>query len=127
MNQIARVFEPKANALNLPRGVGIMVVMGLLYVVLRALDLPQYYWSLFFGMLYVALSDPGADHPYASRVRWFAGVAVVGALVTALGFALGGGNWGPAVLAAFLFTLLSGLAAAYGKHAAAAAYLERIS
>jgi uncharacterized membrane protein YccC len=123
MNQIAKVFELKANALNLTKGVELVVLMGLPLVVAGSLDLPQYWLTFSFAILFVALSEPGADHPYASRVRWFAGVAVVGALATALGFALGGGDWGPVVLIAFLATLLSGFAAAYGKHMAQVAYL----
>jgi uncharacterized membrane protein YccC len=56
-------------------------------------------------------------------VQWFAGATIVGALLTALGFALGGGNWGLVALAAFLVALLGGFAAAYGKLATQVAFL----
>jgi Fusaric acid resistance protein-like len=50
-------------------------------------------------------------------------MAVAGALLTALGFGIGGGAWGFVVLAAFVATLLSGLAVKYGAHRFVAAYL----
>lgn len=39
--------------------------------------------------LFVGLSDPGGT--YRARLRMMAGVGLIGALVTALGFAIGGG------------------------------------
>jgi uncharacterized membrane protein YccC len=123
MDHVAGVFEFKADALNLRKGVELLVLMGVPLVVVVSLGVPQYWLSLAFGVLFAALSDPGADHPYANRVLWLAGVAVGGALLTALGFALGRGDWGPVALVAALATLLSGFAAAYGKHAAYVAYL----
>ena len=49
--------------------------------------------------------------------------AVAGALLTALGFAIGAGAWGVVVLAAFVITLLAGLMVKYGLHGFTAAYL----
>jgi hypothetical protein len=126
MQQMAKVFELKPNALNVRVGVVLAVILFLLGVVLAALGAPQYWLSLAFGLLFAASSDPGGDRPYSSRVPWFGGVAIVGALLTALGFALGGGTWVWAALTVFLITLLSGFAAAYGKQAAQAAYLLTI-
>ena len=42
--------------------------------------------------------------------------AVIGALLTLLGFGVGGGGWGLVVLAAFVVTLLCGLAVKFGAH-----------
>ena len=53
-------------------------------------------------------------------------VAGLGALLTALGFGIGGGAWGFVVLAAFVATLLGGLAVTYGLHRFVAAYLLNV-
>ena len=53
-------------------------------------------------------------------------MAVAGALLTALAFGIGGGAWGFVVLAAFVATLLGGLAVTYGLHRFAAAYLLNV-
>ena len=72
-------------------------------------------------MLFVALSDPGGSH--GPRVAKMAVMALAGALLTALGFGIGAGAWGWVVLAAFVVTLLGGLAVKYGVHRFVAAYL----
>ena len=77
-----------------------------------------------FGAVIVAVSDPGRNYGY--RVPRLAVVAAVGALLTALGFGIGGGAWGFVVLAAFAATLLGGLAVTYGLHRFVAAYLLNI-
>ena len=86
---------------------GALVVLGLL-------DLEKYWISLAFAALFVGLSDPGGD--YRVRVREMGGVVLVGAVLTAVGFAIGDGPWGWVVLAAFVVTLLSGLAIKFGVH-----------
>jgi hypothetical protein len=63
-------------------------------------------------VLFVALIDPGGE--YGDRVRAMTVFALTGALLTALGFGIGGGPWGYAVLAAFIVTLLAGLAVKFG-------------
>ncbi len=45
-----------------------------------------------FGALFVAISDPGGK--YGPRVLAMAAMAAAGALLTALGFGIGGGPWG---------------------------------
>ena len=70
------------------------------------------------------MSDPGGK--YGPRVLAMAAMAGAGALLTALGFGIGGGPWGFVVLAAFVATLLGGLAVKYGLHRFVAAYLLNI-
>ena len=53
-------------------------------------------------------------------------VAVIGALLTALGFGIGSRAWGLVVLAVFVITLLAGLAVKYGAHRFVAALLLNI-
>ena len=72
----------------------------------------------------MALSDLGGD--YGSRVPRMAIFAVAGALLTALGFGIGGGAWGWVVLAVFVVTVLAGLAVKYGLHRFVAAYLLNV-
>jgi hypothetical protein len=59
------------------------------------------------AVLFVALSDPGGT--YRTRFRTMAGVALVGAFLTALGFAIGGEAWEFVTLAVFVVTLVCGL------------------
>jgi hypothetical protein len=53
-------------------------------------------------------------------------VAVAGALLTALAFAVGAGAWGWIVLAVLVVTLLGGLAVTYGLHTFVAAVLLNV-
>ena len=53
-------------------------------------------------------------------------MAAAGALLTALAFGIGAGPWGWVVLAAFVVTLLGGLAVKYGVHRFVAAYLLNV-
>jgi len=85
----------------------------------------QKYWiSVSFGALFVLLSDPGGD--YADRAARMAEFAVIGALLTALGFGVGGEAWGLVVLAAFVITLLAGLAVKFGVRRFAAGMLLNV-
>ncbi len=81
----------------------------------------RYFLSAIFGALLVALSDPGGKH--GPRVAKMAVMAGAGALLTALAFSIGASAWGWVVLAAFVVTLLGGLAVKYGVHRFVAAYL----
>jgi hypothetical protein len=103
------------------------VITGILLiplVVLTAMDQEKYWLSLSFAALFVALSDPGG--PYGLRLRGMVEVGLVGALLTALGFAIGGGAWGLVVVAAFAVTLISGLSLKFGLHRFTAALLLNI-
>jgi uncharacterized membrane protein YccC len=61
------------------------------------------------------LSDPCGD--YLTRLRRMAEIAVIGALLTALGYGIGRDAWGWIVLALFVVTVLGGLALSYGMGA----------
>src|SRR5262249_26995095 len=70
------------------------------------------------------LSDPGGEYGY--RVSRMAGFAVLGAVLTVLGFGIGDGTWGWVVLAAFVVTLAAGLAVKYGMHRSFGAVLLNV-
>ena len=125
MTQLAKVFALNRKGLNVVRGVTVAAATMLLpLIVLTALGLEHYWISMSFGALFVWLSDPGGD--YAFRVRDMALVGVIGALLTALGYGIGAGPWGFVVLAAFVVTVLAGLAVKYGAHRFVAALLLNI-
>jgi len=121
MSQMARIFKVDRQAINLPRAVEAVGVLLAVLVVLSALDLERYFLSVTFAVLFVALSDPGG--PYRGRLHTMVGVGLIGAVLTALGYAIGGGPWGWVVLAAFAVTLVCGLALKLGTHSFVAAAL----
>jgi Fusaric acid resistance protein-like len=121
MTQLAKVFELNRKGLNVRRAVGVAVVMLVPLIVLAALDQEKYWLTVSFGALFVGLNDPGGEYGY--RLPRLALNAVAGALLTALGFAIGAGAWGVVVLAAFVITLAAGLMVKYGLHSFTAAYL----
>ena len=95
------------------------------YIVLAAIGQEKYWVSVSFGALFVALSDPGGG--YADRVMRMTEFALIGALLTALGFSASDRAWGLVVLAAFVITLLAGLAVRFGvRRFAAGGLLTRI-
>ncbi len=114
MSRLAKVFALNRKGLNLPRGLEIAAVLVALGALLVALDREAYVLTFVFAVLFAALSDPGGAFTYrAQRMVLF---GVIGALLTALGFGIGGGAWGLVVLSAFVVTLLGGLAVKYGLH-----------
>ena len=124
MSQVSKVFQLNRQGFNLHRGVVFAVVLGLLIVVGVLPADRRYFLTAIFGALVVAVGDPGGNYGY--RVPRLAVVAVAGALLTALGFGIGGGAWGFVVLAAFVATLLGGLAVTYGLHRFVAAYMLNV-
>ena len=108
MGWLSKVFELNPAGINWPRGVMILDVALVPLVVFWAIGYEQYLLSA----LFVALADPGGGFGHgASRIAVF---ALIGAGLTALGFGIGGDAWGWLVLAAFVVTLVAGLAAAFG-------------
>ena len=124
MTQLAEVFAVKWQGFNLRRGAIFAVILGLLIVVGVLPQDRRYFLSTIFGALFLALADPGGKYGY--RVARLAIFAVAGALLTALGFGIGPSAWGWVVLAAFVATLLGGLALKYGVHRFVAAYLLNV-
>ena len=121
MSRLAKIFEIKREGINVPRG---LVTIGLFLIVLLVVVLvgEEKYWeNVTFGALFVAVSDPGG--PYKTRLRAMTWVALGGAFVTGLGYAIGGGPWAIVVVAAFVITLLCGLTIKFGVHAFTAALL----
>ena len=124
MTQLAEVFKLNPKGLNVRRAVVVAVVMVVPLIVLQALNQEVYYLSVAFGALITWLNDPGGEYGY--RLPRLALNAVAGALLTALGFAIGDGAWGVVVLAAFVITLAAGLMVKYGLHGFTAAYTAQL-
>src|ERR1700674_5805937 len=124
MNRLATIFEFNPKGFNLSRGLTIVVVLFAPLVVLSAMGESKYWLSLSFAALYVGLSDPGGD--YGIRLSRMAAVALIGAFLTALGFAIGGGPWGWGVLAVFVVTLARGLLLRFGLQRLVAAFLLNV-
>ena len=124
MSQVAKIFQLNRQGFNLRRGVIFAVVLGLLIIVGVLPAERRYFLSAIFGLVCLAVSDPGGKYGY--RAPRMAVVALAGALLTALGFGIGAGAWGFVVLAAFVATLLGGLAVKYGLHRFVAAYFLNV-
>jgi len=105
--QVAKVFALNTKGLNVPRGVAAAGLLLITLVVCLAQHQERYFLSVAFGLLFVGLSDPGGA--LLDRHRRMAAVAVIGALLTALGFGIGGDPWGYVVLATFVITVIGGL------------------
>jgi Fusaric acid resistance protein-like len=115
----AKVFALNTKGVNVPRGVAVAGLVLIALVVTVSLHQERYFLSVAFGVLFVGLSDQGGD--YLSRLGRMAVVGLIGALVTALGYGIGGDAWGWAVLATFAVTVLAGLAIDIDLHAFVAA------
>jgi hypothetical protein len=103
----AKVFALSTKGVNVPRGVAVAGLVLITLVVTSAVHQERYFLSVAFGLLFVALSDPGGE--YLPRLRRTAVVGLAGALLTAAGYALGGDAWEWVVLAVFAVTVASGL------------------
>jgi hypothetical protein len=114
VNRLAKLFELNRKGLNLQRGFIVAGVLVVLTALLLGLGHVGYVLTFVFAVLFAALSDPGGKFGY--RVQRMALFGVLGALLTALGYGIGGGAWGWVVLAAFVVTLLGGLAVRFGLH-----------
>jgi hypothetical protein len=112
VKHLAKVFECKWEALNVTLAVGVAAVVVALFVVFNALHWEHYWLSATFGLVFMVVGAAGGHS--AHRERDLAVLEVVGALLTALAFALGTGAWGFIALAALLVTLAAGLSLRFG-------------
>jgi len=124
MSHLAKVFECKWKALNVLLAVSVAAVVVALFVVFNALHWEHYWLSATFGLVFMVVGAAGGH--YAHRARDLAVLEVVGALLTALAFALGTGAWGYIALAALVVTLAAGLALRFGLPVLAAAVFLNI-
>lgn len=124
MERLKAVFAVDRKGFNLTRGLTIVAVLLIPLIALALLDEERYWLSVSFAALFVALSDPGGV--YEVRFRGMAEVGILGALLTGLGFAIGGGPWGWVVLAVFLVTLFAGWSLKFGLHRFTAALLLNV-
>lgn len=108
----SKVFALNPAGLNWPRAVMFLDVALVPLIVFWAIGHEEYLLSALFGLLFAALEDPGGS--YGPRAWHIALFALIGAGLTALGFALGAEGWGWMALAAFAVTLAAGLTAAFG-------------
>jgi hypothetical protein len=121
---LSNVFALNRAGLNWPRGVLFLDVTLVPLVVFWAIGYEQYLLSALFGVLFSWLIDPGGS--YGQRAVRMAGFGLLGAGVTALGFAIGGDAWGWLVLAISAVTLVAGLTITLGVHRFVAALLLNI-
>ena len=124
VSQLASVFKLDKTGFNLRRGVAVAVVGLIPLIVLSAIGQDKYFVSMIFAVLFLGASDPGGEFGY--RMSHMAVFAGIGALLTALGFGIGGDPWGWVVLAVFAVTLVAGLAVKYGLHRFVSALLLNI-
>ena len=115
------MFELNSAGLNWPRGVMILDVLLVPLVVFWSIGHEEYLVSAALGAVFSAVADPGGS--YGSRVSRLAVFALIGAGLTAAGFAIGGEAGGWLVLATFGVTLVASLTIMFGLHAAVAALL----
>ncbi|MFE2453437.1 hypothetical protein [[Kitasatospora] papulosa] len=111
-NWLSRIFRFDPVGLNWPRAVLFLDIALVPLVVFWAIGHEQYLLSALFGLFFAWLDDPGGS--FANRASHIAVFTLIGAGLTALGFGIGGYAWGWLVLAAFVVTLVAGLAAAFG-------------
>ena len=124
MSQLSRVFAADGEKLNVQGGVAVAAVLFLLWFVIEQTNQQKYFISIVFAVLLVAQSDPGGS--MGRRMEGMSLFALLGALVTALGFYVGDKAWGFVVLAVFALTLLGGLAVKLGVHRFAAGVLLNV-
>jgi len=124
INELSKLFELNPQGFELRRGLRILAVLMVPLVVLAAIGQEEFWVGVSFGALLVVLSDPGGE--YSVRVQHMAVFALIGGLLTGLGFVVGRDAWWLAVLASFAITLVAGLTVKFGLHRFAAGSLLNI-
>jgi hypothetical protein len=118
---LSKIFRLNPGGLNWPRAVLFLDVALVPLIIFWAIGHEQYLLSAVFGLLFAWAVDPGGS--YGQRAARIAVFGLLGAGVTALGFAIGRDAWGWLVLAIFGVTLVAGLAVMFGVHRFVAAVL----
>jgi hypothetical protein len=121
---VRAAFALNPKGLNWARGVMLMDVALVPVVILFAAGKEQYLLSAVFGAVFASAVDPGGSYGY--RASHIAAFGLAGAVITALGFGIATSAWGWLVLAAFVITLLAGLAIVSGGHRFIAATLLNV-
>jgi fusaric acid resistance family protein len=121
MSHVSKLFAIDRKGINLQRGLVATAVLLVPFVVLAVWGSEKYWLSVSFGALFVGLSDPGGT--YGVRLRTMGAVGLIGTLLTALGFGIGGGPWVIVLVVAVFLTFLSGLAIKFGAHTYTAALM----
>jgi hypothetical protein len=111
---VSQIFALNRRGLNVALGLEAAALMLVPLLILVALDLERYWLTLAFGVLFVALVDPGGQYPI--RAREMSIVAILGGLATLWGYGIGADPWGWVVLSAFVVVLLTSLAIRFGIH-----------
>ncbi|MFF2653907.1 FUSC family protein [Streptomyces sp. NPDC058045] len=109
---LSEVFALDRAGVNWPRAVVFLDVALVPLVVFWAIGHEEYLLSALFGLLIAALGDPGGG--YGHRASSVVVLTLIGAGVTAVGFAVGNQAWGWLTGVAFGVTLVGGLAVAFG-------------
>ena len=123
---IASLFTLKPEKLNVGLGLTIVAIVLVPLLILSAAGHPELWLSFTWGILFTGISDVVVKDIYATRARWSVGFVLVGALLTALGYLLGGTDWALVALAIFVSTLLSYLAGALGSRGTVAGILLNV-
>jgi uncharacterized membrane protein YccC len=110
---LASVFAVKREAMNLRKGVIVMVVVIVPLIALTALNDRQFAISVAFGALLVAFCDVKKSYP--TRVRVLLAGTFVGACFFTAGRVIGPYPWLIVVPSIFLVTFFLGMCIAYGE------------
>jgi hypothetical protein len=87
VSPLSKVFELNWKGLNVPRALVILAVLGGSLIVMEAAGWSVYWVTLAMAALFAGVSDPGGQFGYRATLMAF--FAVIGALLTGLGFAIG--------------------------------------
>jgi hypothetical protein len=112
---IGSLFTLKPEHFHPVEGAITLAIFLVPLLVLKALGHEELWLSFSFGALFTRQNYLAVDEAAASRIRWSVAFVLVGALLTALGYVLGGANWVLVVVAVFVTTFLSYLSSAYGR------------
>ena len=126
LSWLTSLFTLKPEQFHPALGLIIAAVMLVPLAVLTAVGRADLWLSFSFGVLFTGVSDLVVKDAYATRVRWSVGVVLVGAVLTVLGYVLGGANWALVALAVLVTTLLSYSVTASGRRGAVAGVLLNI-